>query len=99
MSDVMSLEGKTIVVTGAAQGIGQAIATLGLALGARVVGVDLNGDKLNAFAAATNGQLLPYVGSVADPEFTEATVHDLKARIGSVPSMNDSLEVEVLYPA
>jgi NAD(P)-dependent dehydrogenase (short-subunit alcohol dehydrogenase family) len=42
MQDVMSLEGKTIVVTGAAQGIRQAIASLAIGLGARVVGVDLN---------------------------------------------------------
>ena len=46
MQDVMSLEGKTIVVTGAAQGIGQAVAGLAIGLGARVIGVDLNGDKL-----------------------------------------------------
>ena len=59
MPDVMSLEGKTIVVTGAAQGIGQAVASLAIGLGARVVGVDLNGDKLNALAAAMNGRLLP----------------------------------------
>ena len=65
MQDVMSLDKKTIIVTGAAQGIGQAIANLAISLGARVVGVDLNGDKLHAFAATTNGQLLPYVGSVA----------------------------------
>jgi 3-oxoacyl-[acyl-carrier protein] reductase len=72
MPDVMSLEGKTIVVIG---------------LGARVVGVDLNGDKLNALAAAMNGRLLPYVGSVADPEFTEATVSDVKARIGAIDGL------------
>jgi NAD(P)-dependent dehydrogenase (short-subunit alcohol dehydrogenase family) len=41
MQDVMSLEGKTIVVTGAAQGIGQAIAGLAIGIGARVIGVDL----------------------------------------------------------
>src|SRR5260370_2873821 len=87
MSDVMSLEGKTIVVTGAAQGIGQAIAGLAIGLGARVVGVDLNGDKLNALSATMNGRLLPYVGSVADPEFTEATVSDVKARIGAIDGL------------
>jgi 3-oxoacyl-[acyl-carrier protein] reductase len=87
MPDVMSLEGKTIVVTGAAQGIGQAVASLAIGLGARVVGVDLNGDKLNALAAAMNGRLLPYVGSVADPEFTEATVSDVKARIGAIDGL------------
>ena len=87
MQDVMSLDGKTIVVTGAAQGIGRAIANLAIALGARVAGVDLNGDKLNAFAATTNGHLLPYVGSVADPEFTEATVRDVMARIGAIDGL------------
>lgn len=52
-----------------------------------MVGVDLNGDKLNALAAAMNGRLLPYVGSVADPEFTEATVSDVKARIGAIDGL------------
>ena len=87
MPDVMSLEGKTIVVTGAAQGIGQAITSLAIALGARVIGVDLNGDKLDAFAATTNRKLLPYVGNVADPEFTETTVRDVKARVGVIDGL------------
>ena len=87
MQDVMSLEGKTIVVTGAAQGIGQAISSLAIDLGARVIGVDLNGNKLDAFAAKTNGKLLPYVGNVADPEFTETTVRDVKARVGAIDGL------------
>ena len=87
MQDVMSLEGKTIVVTGAAQGIGQAVASLAIGLGARVVGVDLNGDKLNAFAVTMSGRLVPYVGNVVDPEFTEATVGDVKARIGVIDGL------------
>jgi 3-oxoacyl-[acyl-carrier protein] reductase len=87
MQEVMSLEGKTIVVTGAAQGIGQAIANLAINLGARVIGIDLNGDKLNAFAATTDGRLLPYVGSVADPEFAEATVRHVTASIGAIDGL------------
>ena len=87
MQDVMSLDGKTIVVTGAAQGIGRAIANLAIALRARVAGVDLNGEKLDAFAATTNGRLLPYVGNVADPEFTDATVRDIMARIGAIDGL------------
>ena len=77
MQEVMSLEGKTIVVTGAAQGIGQAISNLAIALGARVIGIDLNGDKLNTLAATTSGRLLPYVGNVADPEFIPVPVEKL----------------------
>ena len=53
-------------------------------LGARVVGVDLNAEKLEALATAKNGHLLPYVGSVADPEFAEATVRDVTSRFGSI---------------
>jgi 3-oxoacyl-[acyl-carrier protein] reductase len=87
MQEVMSLEGKTIVVTGAAQGIGQAVANLAIALGGRVIGIDLNGDKLNAFATTTNGRLLPYVGNVADPEFAEATVRHVTASVGSIEGL------------
>jgi 3-oxoacyl-[acyl-carrier protein] reductase len=87
MQEVMSLEGKTIVVTGAAQGIGQAVANLAIALGGRVIGIDLNGDKLNAFATTTNGRLLPCVGNVADPEFAEATVRHVTASVGSIDGL------------
>jgi 3-oxoacyl-[acyl-carrier protein] reductase len=87
MQEVMSLEGKTIVVTGAAQGIGQAVSNLVIALGGRVIGIDLNGDKLNAFAATTNGRLLPYVGNVADPEFAEATVRHVTASVGLIDGL------------
>ena len=87
MREVMSLEGKTVVVTGAAQGIGQAVANLAIALGGRVIGVDLNGDKLNAFAATTGGRLVPYVGNVADPDFTEATVHHVTASVGAIDGL------------
>lgn len=87
MREVMSLEGKTIVVTGAAQGIGQAISDLAIALGARVIGIDLNGDKLNALAVATNGRLLPFVGNVADPEFAESTVSYVQASVGAIDGL------------
>ena len=87
MQEVMSLEGKTIVVTGAAQGIGLAIANLAIDLGARVVGIDLNGDKLKTLAATASGRLLPYVGNVADPEFTEATVRHVMASVGAIDGL------------
>jgi 3-oxoacyl-[acyl-carrier protein] reductase len=87
MQEVMSLKGKAIVVTGAAQGIGQAIACLAIVLGARVVGIDLNGDKLNAFAAITSGRLMPYVGDVADPEFAESTVRHVAASVGAIDGL------------
>jgi 3-oxoacyl-[acyl-carrier protein] reductase len=87
MQEVMSLEGKTIVVTGAAQGIGQAVTNLAIALGGRVIGIDLNGDKLNAFASETNGRMRPYIGNVADPEFTEATIRHATASLGTIDGL------------
>ena len=52
MNPIVSLEGRTIVVTGAGQGIGKAIVETAVALGANVVAVDLNGETLGAVAAA-----------------------------------------------
>jgi 2-keto-3-deoxy-L-fuconate dehydrogenase len=43
---VMRLEGKTIIITGAASGIGRASAAHALKEGARVIGVDLKGDDM-----------------------------------------------------
>ena len=42
----MRLDGKTILITGAASGIGQASATKALAEGARVIGIDQSGDGM-----------------------------------------------------
>ena len=84
MEEMMSLRGRVIVVTGAAQGIGRAIAASTIDLSAMVVDVDLNAEKLEAPATAKNAHLPPYVGSVADPKFSEATVRDVNWRFGSI---------------
>jgi 3-oxoacyl-[acyl-carrier protein] reductase len=48
MTDLVSLEGRVIIVTGAAQGIGKAISELVIKLGGAVVALDLNGHALKA---------------------------------------------------
>ena len=57
-SDVLTamhaLDGRVIIVTGAAQGIGQAAADLLLALGAAVVVVDVNQPALEAWRGLAN---------------------------------------------
>ncbi len=42
VQDLVSLADKAIVITGAGQGIGRAVAELAVGLGARIVAVDLN---------------------------------------------------------
>ena len=83
--DNFSLNGKSIIVTGAAQGIGRAIAQLGLDLGATVTAVDLNADALNTFAdEAGHERLLPISGSVADADFATQVVAQAAEKFGSV---------------
>lgn len=74
MKNPMSLEGRTIIVTGAGQGIGQALCTLGVELGANVVGVDLNEEGLNSTAAKLGDKFASLVGSVADPQTAALSV-------------------------
>jgi 3-oxoacyl-[acyl-carrier protein] reductase len=81
----LSLKNKSIVVTGAAQGIGRAIADLALTLGATVTAVDLNAGALEAFRdEAGKDRVLPMVGSVADIEFAQRTVDEAVAKFGAV---------------
>lgn len=57
----MRLDGKTILITGAASGIGQASATKALAEGARVIGIDQSGDGIPEGVE-------PILGDVTDDE-------------------------------
>lgn len=85
MNPIVSLEGRTIVVTGAGQGIGKAIVETVVALGGNAVAVDLNGDTLNAVAAALpEGRVLAVQGSVADAALADRAIADAVARFGAV---------------
>ena len=70
----MSLEGRTILVTGAAQGIGRALSDLVIDLGGNVAGVDLNDKGLQEAAEAHGSRFLPVAGSVTDPDFAAEAV-------------------------
>ena len=84
-TDHLSLAGKSIIVTGAAQGIGRAIAQLALDLGATVTAVDLNAPSLQAFAdEAGRDRLLPMAGSVAEPDFATEVVAKAAQTFGAV---------------
>lgn len=67
-------EPPTVVVTGAAGGIGGAVATLLVAGGHRVVGVDVAADGLATLGASMGERLVPLVADVADPVTHERAV-------------------------
>ncbi len=82
MDNLMNLDSRVVVITGAAQGIGRGVAAKAAGLGATVILVDLNGDGVRDTAEQTGGHC--YVGSVADPGFVQDTVADVIARHGTI---------------
>lgn len=81
------LSGKVAIVTGAAQGMGNAIATALAEAGANVVIADVNGDKAVAAAAqldAAQEQVIGVQVDVTDEAAVERMVSDTVARWGSV---------------
>lgn len=81
---VMTLAGRNVVVTGAAQGIGRAIADLVLELGGSVTAVDMNAEGLRALAEQGGEKVLTVAGSVADPALAPSAVEQAVARFGAV---------------
>ena len=81
----LNLQGRNIVVTGAAQGIGRAIGNLVLELGGSVTAVDLNAEGVQAFAAEAGAdRVLALAGSVTDAAFAQGVVEQGVARFGAV---------------
>ncbi len=85
MNNPMKLEGRTIIVTGAGQGIGEAVARLVVELGGKVILVDVQGDKVNSLASSLGaGRAQAYAGSVADPGFVQEMVGRVAQQHGAI---------------
>ena len=92
MDKLSNLEGKRVIVTGAAQGIGLAIVKQVLELGARVAAVDLNEDGLAAIDAPA-GSILRIAGDVADHGFAARVVEQAVAAWGGVDCLANNAGV------
>lgn len=85
MDPIVSLAGRTVIVTGAGQGIGKAISELVVGLGGNVVGLDMNEETLRGvYAALPAERAMAVVGSVVDADLATKTVADAVARFGAV---------------
>ena len=85
MKNPMNLQGLNVIVTGAGQGIGEAVAHLVVDLGGKAILVDLQADKVNAVAEALgSAHADAHVGSVADPGFVQQMVDRVVSKHGAV---------------
>ena len=84
----MSLLDRTIIITGAAQGIGLAVTKLIADLGGNPVLVDINPDSLaTARDAIGAAQCLTVAGNVCDPAFAAQVVKQAAERFGAVDGL------------
>jgi 3-oxoacyl-[acyl-carrier protein] reductase len=86
----MELENKTIVVTGAARGLGQSMAVAVAAQGARLALVDLDASKLQETAdlcAKAGGEAKRYAANVANEPAVEALFASVHQDFGSIDAL------------
>lgn len=85
MQDTAMLAHRQVIVTGAGQGIGRALATAITELGGRVVAVDMNGDALHALQETLGREHCAILaGNVSDPELGSRAVEAGVAAFGHV---------------
>jgi len=88
MINPMSLENRSVIVTGAGQGIGRAIANGILALGGRVVAMDRNANALREFQNEVGtDRLMIANGDVTDGAFVMATVEEADKWAGGIDGL------------
>ncbi len=87
----MSLAGQTLVITGAAQGIGQAVAQLAYKLGATLVLIDLNEESLKGQQAERDSdRVLCLAGNVVDSAFVNGAFQQASQRFGALHGLVNS---------
>ena len=92
------LDDKVAMVTGAASGIGAAIAAAFATKGARIAVVDLDGDGAEATARALPGSR-GFACDVADPESVDAAVGAVVDHFGGIDVLVNCAGIAALAPA
>lgn len=90
-------EGRRIVVTGGAGGIGRATARLLHEAGAKLVLVDRDRDSLDAFARSLSGSIA-HVSDLADPRACAAVLDAAGGSLHGLVHLAATIEVESMEP-
>jgi NAD(P)-dependent dehydrogenase (short-subunit alcohol dehydrogenase family) len=83
----MSFKGQTVVITGAAGNLGQAVAAAFAATGANLVLLDLNEASLAKVATKGAGHVLRELVDLGDPPSIESAVAAIIARFGRIDAL------------
>jgi 3-oxoacyl-[acyl-carrier protein] reductase len=88
MRQLVDLTGKNIMVTGASQGIGRAVAELCVELGATVTLLDLQVEPLHAFLGELGAdRAIGLAGSVTDRDTVETLVKQSVQKFGGIDGL------------
>ncbi len=79
-----SIKDKVVIITGAARGIGYAIAETFVAEGARVIVIDISPEAVNAAVEKLGASATGYVGNVTDSAGIEAIFNEVASKFGSI---------------
>jgi len=93
----MRLKDKVAVVTGAASGMGLAIAKLFVAEGAKVVAADWHGEAIAAAVAEIGGSIVAVTADVSQQEQAEAMVDKAVAEFGRIDILVNNAGVMDLF--
>jgi NAD(P)-dependent dehydrogenase (short-subunit alcohol dehydrogenase family) len=84
ISDIFSVKGKTVLITGAASGLGREMAIAFVENGALVALVDFDAAMLTKTAAELGPHVLQYVADVSNKTQMENVVRDVHEALGSL---------------
>ncbi|MCU0905485.1 MAG: SDR family NAD(P)-dependent oxidoreductase, partial [Tabrizicola sp.] len=101
LSEGLSLKGKSCIVTGAASGIGEAVARIYAANGAKVAMVDFDKARLERVAAeikAEGGTVLPIYADVCEEDTVRAFFKQTHDAFGSIDVVVNSAGRDSLAP-
>lgn len=101
LSAGLSLTGKTCIITGAASGIGEAVARIYAQNGANVAMIDFDRDRLERVAAeivAEGGTVLPIFADVCEEDTVRAFFKQVNDTFGSIDVVVNSAGRDSLAP-